>query len=782
MEKASFPVIPLKSTVVFPYMVLPLSVGRVRSVAAAEAALQTEEKMVIVVTQRDSATEEPEEKDLYKVGTLAVIRRSVWLNENTLQLIVQGVGRVALDRVTLSERNYLVGYGEVLKDLVDRSMEVEALHRALNDQVKTAIGMLQNVPAELTQLILSTDEPQKLCYMLATLLNLDIEKEQKILEMDSSRDLLKTLHGYLAHELAVLELRQKIQGEAQAEINKAQRDYILRQQLKQIQKELGDEDNEKAELEELRKKVEALGLSEEVLKEVNKDLKRLEKLNAASPDAQVLRTYLEIVTELPWNRFTEDNLNLKHARQVLEEDHYGLEEIKDRIIEHLAVMRLNPQAKSPILLFVGPPGVGKTSLGQSIARALGRKFERMSLGGVHDEAELRGHRRTYIGSMPGRFIQAMRRAGVQNPVLMLDEVDKLGRDFRGDPAAALLEVLDPAQNHTFRDHYLDLPFDLSKVFFICTANSLETIPAPLLDRMEVVSLSGYTEREKVEIAKRYLIPRKLAESGLTLEQFHLSDEALQRLVSSYTRESGVRQLERRIGQLTRKAAVKITVEEQAGLDVVPESLLDLLGPQPFNLEEARRELQPGVAAGLAWTPTGGEVLYVEATRLPGGKDLVLTGQLGEVMKESARAAMSYFWANAERFGLDYKVIRDNGVHLHVPAGAVPKDGPSAGVTMATALASLYLETPMRQDTAMTGEITLSGLVLPIGGLKEKVLAARRAGLKRVILPKGNAGDLHKIPEEVRCEMEFILVDRIEQVLCNAIAEFEQRVERMRAAA
>lgn len=782
MEKASFPVIPLKSTVVFPHMVLPLSVGRVRSVAAAEAALQTEEKMVIVVAQRDGATEEPEGKDLYSVGTLAVIRRSVWLNEKTLQLIVQGVGRVALDRVVLSEKNYLVAHGEVLKDLVDRSMEVEALHRALNDQVRTAIGMLQNVPEELARLILNTDEPQKLCYMLATLLNLDIEKEQKILEMDSSRDLLKTLHGYLAHELAVLELRQKIQGEAQAEINKAQRDYILRQQLKQIQKELGDEDNEKAELEELRRKVEALGLSEEVLKEVNKDLRRLEKLNAASPDAQVLRTYLEIVTELPWNKTTEDNLDLKHARQVLEEDHYGLEEIKDRIIEHLAVMKLNPQAKSPILLFVGPPGVGKTSLGQSIAKALGRKFERMSLGGVHDEAELRGHRRTYIGSMPGRLIQAMRRAGVQNPVLMLDEVDKLGRDFRGDPAAALLEVLDPAQNHTFRDHYLDLPFDLSKVFFVCTANSLETIPAPLLDRMEVVSLSGYTEREKIEIAKRYLIPRRLTESGLTLEQFHLSDEALRRLVSSYTRESGVRQLERRIGQLTRKAAVKITVEGQTGLSVEPESLLDLLGPQPFNLEEARRELQPGVAAGLAWTPTGGEVLYVEATRLPGGKDLVLTGQLGEVMKESARAAMSYFWANSERFGLDYKAIRDNGVHLHVPAGAVPKDGPSAGVTMATALASLYFETPMRQDTAMTGEITLSGLVLPIGGLKEKVLAARRAGLKRVILPRGNAGDLRKIPEEVRSEMEFILVDRIEQVLCDAIPEFEQRVERMRAAA
>lgn len=782
MDRVDLPVIPLKSAVVFPHMVLPLSVGRFRSLAASEAVLQTEEKLVIVVAQRDSSLEEPEGKDLYNVGTLAVVRRSIWLNDKTLQLIVQGVGRVALDRVELAAKGYLIAHGRLLEDLIDRSMEVEALHRALNDQIRTALGMFQNVPEEFSKLILNTDEPQKLCYMLATMLNLDVEKEQKILEINSSKELLQTLHSYLAHELAVLELRQKIQGETQAEINKAQRDYILRQQLKQIQKELGDEDDEKAEFEELRKKVEELGLDEEVLKQVNKDLKRLERLNSASPDTQVLRTYLEIVTELPWNKVTEDNLDLKHVRQILEEDHYGLEEIKERIIEHLAVMKLNPQAKSPILLFVGPPGVGKTSLGQSIARALGRKFERMSLGGVHDEAELRGHRRTYIGSMPGRLIQAMRRAGVKNPVLMLDEVDKLGRDFRGDPAAALLEILDPAQNHTFRDHYLDLPFDLSKVFFICTANSLETIPAPLLDRMEVVSLSGYTEREKIEIAKRYLLPRKLVESGLNVDQFHLTDEALQRLVSSYTRESGVRQLERRIGQLMRKAAVKITIGEQTELNVSPESLLDLLGPQPFTVEEARRELQAGVAAGLAWTPTGGEVLYVEATQLPGGKDLVLTGQLGEVMKESARAAMSYFWANGSRFGIDYKVIRDNGVHLHVPAGAVPKDGPSAGVTMATALASLYLQAPMRQDTAMTGEITLSGLVLPIGGLKEKVLAAKRAGLKRIILPRGNEGDLRKIPEEVRCEMEFILVDRIEQVLFEAIAEFEQRVERMRTAA
>ncbi|MCS6885770.1 MAG: endopeptidase La [Acidobacteriota bacterium] len=781
-ERVSLAVIPLKGTVVYPQMVIPLSVGRPGSLAAAEVALSTEEKIALVVAQRDSNIDEPKAEDLYDVATLVVIRRSIWLNDKTLQLIVQGLKRVKLDRIEMTDKGYLLGKGCILPDILEETMEAEALYRALSEKIRKALSLIQNVPEEFASLIMTTDEPRKLCYMLATLLNLSVEKEQKVLEINSTVELLRAMHAHLAHEIAVLELRQKIQGETQAELSKAQRDYILRQQLKQIQKELGDEDNEKAEVEELRSKINALGLSEELAKEVLKELKRLEKLNSSSGDYQVLRNYLETVAELPWNKLTEDNLDLRNARQVLEEDHYGLDEIKDRILEHLAVMKLNPQARSPILLFVGPPGVGKTSLGQSIARALGRKFERMSLGGVHDEAELRGHRRTYVGAMPGRVIQAIRRAAVRNPVLMLDEVDKLGRDFRGDPAAALLEILDPAQNNSFRDNYLELPFDLSKVFFICTANTTETIPSPLLDRMELISLSGYTEQEKVEIAKRYLIPRATTDAGLSKEQFHISDEALRKLITNYTRESGVRQLERRISQLARKAALKLTLGEIQSLQVNTEELTELLGPQVSSLEQTRRMLEPGVAAGLAWTPTGGEVLYVEATLLPGGKDMVLTGQLGDVMKESARAAMSYFWANSSHFGIDYKVIRDNGIHLHVPAGAVPKDGPSAGVTMATALASLYLKTPMRTDTAMTGEITLSGLVLPIGGVKEKLLAARRAGLKRIILPKGNEKDLRKLPDELRQELEIILVERIEEVLCAAIPRFKQLVESMCSAA
>lgn len=772
LSTTQYPIISLKNTVVFPYMVLPLSVGRTRSLAAAEAATNTEEKLVVLVTQKEVATEEPGQNDLYNIGTLAVIKRSIRMNESNLQLIVQGIGRVKINNIDITDNNYLLGTVEPLADLKESSTETEALHRAINDLVGKALSMLQNVPEDLASIVVSTEDPVKLSYMLATLFHMEIDKEQKLLEANTKLDLLKTMHEYLTHEVQVLELRQKIQGDAQAEIHKAQREYVLRQQLKQIQKELGEEDPEKAELEMLRQKIDEANLPAEVLKEVNREMKRLEKLPPAAPDHQVIRTYLDVVLELPWHKATTDNLDLKHAREVLAEDHYGLNDIKDRIIEHLAVLKLNPTAKSPIICFVGPPGVGKTSLGHSIARALGRKFERMSLGGVHDEAELRGHRRTYIGSMPGRIIQSMRRAGVKNPVLMLDEVDKLGRDFRGDPASALLEVLDPAQNTTFRDHYLDLPFDLSKVFFICTANSLETIPGPLLDRMEVISLSGYTEQEKLEISKRYLLPRQLKETGLTDAQIQIDEKTISELISSYTREAGVRQLERTLGQLARKVAVKIALSEVAEMKIEPSMLDELLGPDKFLPEEMRTELQPGVATGLAWTPVGGDVLYIEATLLPGGKDLTLTGQLGDVMKESARAAMSYLWANSHRFGIDREVFKNAGLHLHVPAGAVPKDGPSAGITMTTALASLYLNKAMRADTAMTGEITLSGLVLPIGGLKEKVLAARRAGIRRIIMPKANEKDLVKLPVEVKQEMEFIPVKTIEQVLNNAIEDFD----------
>jgi ATP-dependent Lon protease len=562
----------------------------------------------------------------------------------------------------------------------------------------------------------------------------------------------------------VLTLRNKITEEARGEMSKEQRDYILRQQKRAIENELGEKNDDKADVETLREKLTKADLPDDVRKEADRELGRLEKMNPAQPEHNVIRTWLEYVVELPWKTRSEDNLDIARARQVLDEDHFGITKVKERILEQLAVLKLNPEAKAPILCFVGAPGVGKTSLGQSIARAIGRKFERMSLGGLHDEAELRGHRRTYIGAMPGRLIQAMRRAGANNPVLMLDEIDKLGRDFRGDPAAALLEVLDPEQNKAFRDNYLDLPFDLSKVLFVTTANSLDTIPAPLLDRMEILRLSGYSEEEKAQIAQRYLLPRQLAHAGLTAEQCNITEEALLKIIASYTREAGVRRLEQTLGRVIRKVALKFAEGVTTSVTVKADDVAEMLGPEPITPEMARRELPAGVATGLAWTETGGDVLYIEATLLPNGKDLTITGQLGEVMQESAKTARSFVWSHAAELGINPELFLNSGLHIHVPAGAIPKDGPSAGVTMTTALASIYSGVPARQDTAMTGEITLTGLVLPIGGLKEKVLAARRAGLKRVIVPRANQKDLRDLPEEVRNEMEFVFADRVEDVL------------------
>jgi ATP-dependent Lon protease len=604
---------------------------------------------------------------------------------------------------------------------------------------------------------------------------LEVGKEQALLEAQTRADALRLTHSYLAHEFQVLELRSKIASTAHDEMGKEQREYFLRQQLRAIQQELGERNPEQAEVEMLRERLAKAGLPEEVRKEAERELSRLERLPSGAPDYNVTRTYLDMVLELPWNVASEDQLDIARARRILDEDHYNLKEVKERILEHLGVLKLNPGAKAPILCLVGPPGTGKTSLGQSIARALGRKFERLSLGGMHDEAELRGHRRTYIGAMPGRVIQAIRRAGANNPVLMLDEVDKLGRDFRGDPASALLEVLDPEQNKAFRDNYLDLPFDLSKVFFITTANTLDTIPRPLLDRTELLRLPGYSEEEKLEIARRYLTPRQLKETGLTAEKCGIGDEVVKRIITGYTREAGLRQLERGIGRVARKVALLFAEGATDAVTVDPDQLADWLGPERFHPELLRKDLPPGVATGLAWTETGGDVLYVEATLLPDGKGLMLTGQLGEVMQESVKAAQSYVWAHADEFGIDRASFKDYGVHVHVPAGGIPKDGPSAGITMATTLTSLYTKLPVRSDTAMTGEITLTGMVLPIGGLKEKVLAARRAGLKRVILPRPNRDDLKELPDQVRADMEFILVDRIEDVLTAAIPELAARM-------
>ena len=612
------------------------------------------------------------------------------------------------------------------------------------------------------------------------MMSLELPKEQSLLEIRSRGEALRLIHGHLSNELQVLELRNKINTEAQTEMSKQQREYFLRQQLRAIQQELGERDPQQAETDLLRERLQKVHLPEDVRKEAERELSRLERLPPGAPDHQVIRTYLDYVVELPWNQFSEDNLDIKRAREILDADHFDLKEVKERILEQLGVLKLNPDAKAPILCFFGPPGVGKTSLGQSIARALGRKFERLSLGGMHDEAELRGHRRTYIGAMPGRIVQAIRRAGSQNPVLMLDEVDKLGRDFRGDPASALLEILDPEQNKAFRDNYLDLPFDLSKVFFITTANTLDTIPRPLLDRMEILRLTGYSEEEKVQIAKRYLIPRQLKQAGVKPEEVTFEDEAVRRIISRYTREAGVRQLERTVGRVVRKIALRYAENSRENTTVHATDLPDLLGPEIFSHDELRKEQPPGVATGLAWTETGGEVLYIEASLLPGGKGLIITGQLGEVMQESARAAQSFVWSHAEELGIDPAVFRDSGLHIHVPAGAVPKDGPSAGITMATAMASVYMHTPARSDTAMTGEITLTGLVLPIGGVKEKMLAARRAGLRRVILPKGNQKDLRDLPEEVRKDMEFVFAERIEEVLAAALPQLTDKLQTLKA--
>jgi ATP-dependent Lon protease len=764
-------VLALQNTTLFPETVVPLSVGRPRSVAAVEAALSTEEKLLGCITVRADVSLGPQDAkpaDLYEVGTLAMIKRMERL-EDTVHIIAQGSDRI---RVISWKQDdpYLRAVVQILPPVQTKDTEeVEATKRNVQSMVQQALALLPGIPPEVRVAILGSVEPVRLAYFLGSILNLGVEQEQKMLEADTADELLRLAHGYLARELEIIQLRSKIATEAQSEMDKAQRDYVLRQQMKAIQKELGeDESGEQAEADMLRERLAKADLPDEVRTEAERELKRLEKLPAAAPDYHVIRTYLDYVLELPWRKSSEDKLDLNEARRILDEDHYGLEDVKGRILEFLAVIKLRPDTKSPILCFVGPPGVGKTSLGRSIARALGRQFERMSLGGMRDEAELRGHRRTYIGSMPGRIIQSLRRAGVNNPVLMLDEIDKLGNDYRGDPSSALLEILDPQQNNTFRDHYLDLPFDLSRVFFIATANQLGPIPAPLRDRMEVIALPGYSDMEKLQIAKRYLIPRQTEENGLKPGQLTITDAAVELIAARYTREAGVRQIERTIGSIARKVALKVAQSEAETVTVDAADLHDYLGAPRFYPEQARKELPAGVATGMAWTEMGGEVLFIEATLLPGGRGLTITGQLGEVMQESARAAQSYLWSHANEFGINPEMFKDYGVHLHVPAGAIPKDGPSAGVTITAALASLYTGRRVRPDTAMTGEITLSGLVFPVGGLKEKILAAHRAGIRRIMLPARNEADIEDLPDDVRKELQIVFVSRISEVIDAAL--------------
>jgi ATP-dependent Lon protease len=763
---AALPVLPLKETVVFPESMTPLAIGQERSVKLIEDVVGGD-RLLALVTVRDDEVEAPGWDDLYEIGTAAIVHKMIRVPDGTLRILVQGLRRIKLQGRVLDDP-YLIGEFVDVPDVLVESKRVEALTRNVQTLFARIIGLVPYLPEELQIAATNVDNPSALCHLVASTLRLKTEEKQKLLELDDVEARLREVSLILNRELEVFELGTKIQSQVQSELEKGQREFYLRQQLKAIQEELGEGDPEQAEIAELRERLAAITLPEEVEKAALRELSRLEKLPSAAAEYGVIRTYIDWILTLPWDSTTADNLDLKHARAVLDEDHYDLEKVKDRILEFLAVSKLRNDVSGQILCFVGPPGVGKTSLGHSIARTLERKFVRLSVGGVRDEAEIRGHRRTYIGSMPGTIVRALRDAESKNPVLLIDEIDKMGNDFRGDPASAMLEVLDPEQNKTFRDHYLDLPFDLSKVLFVCTANTLDTIPSPLLDRMDVIQLSGYTEDEKLGIAKRYLVPKQVEAHGLAKSKLTLSDKSLRLVIREYTREAGVRNLERRIADLCRKAARQVAEGKAPGSVRVDERRVRAwLGPRRFSGEVRKRTADPGVATGLAYTAAGGDVLFIEAQAYPGKGRLTITGQLGEVMQESAQAALSWVRSHTAELGLPESWFTEHDVHIHVPAGAVPKDGPSAGVTIATALASLVRGEPVSDEVGMTGEITLTGQVLPIGGLREKVLAAQRVGLKRVILPRENEHDLEDLPPETRAELEFTLVDTIEEVLAVA---------------
>ncbi len=779
------PILPLRGVVVYPHTAVPLTIGQERSIKLVDDVVQGD-RIIGLVASRKPALELPGPEDLFEYGTIAAIKRLFRAPDGTIRLIMHGLARFKLQKFIALEP-YLKAEIELKPEMVEEGVEIEAQVRAAKDQFQKIAELTSSLPREIVGSALLLDDPLHVAYTIANYQRVDLKQAQQILDENSTMAKLQQLNALLSREVEVLTLGQQIEREARTEIEKVQREYYLREQQKAIQRELGESDEQQAEVEEFRKKIEEAHMSEETEKQARRELDRLARLPTAAAEYGVIRTYLDTLVTMPWDKATEDNLDLENARKVLDEDHYGLRDIKERILEYLAVRKLKSERQDSeeeeqpkdyirreregvILCFIGPPGVGKTSLGRSIARAMGRKFVRISLGGMHDEAEIRGHRRTYIGAMPGRILQALRRIESNNPIFMLDEVDKMGRDFRGDPASALLEVLDPEQNCEFRDHYLETAFDLSQVMFITTANWSETIPAPLLDRMEVIRLSSYTEREKVAIAKGYLVPRQIRENGLRIREVSINDDAMLVLIRSYTREAGVRNLEREIGRVCRRVATKIAENKAETVIITPEVVAEYLHkPRYFGMEEITdRTSIPGVATGLAWTPTGGEVLFIEATAMPGQKEFILTGSLGDVMKESARAALSYIRSISDMLKIDPDYWETHDLHLHVPAGAQPKDGPSAGVTIAVALASLAAGRPVRSDVGMTGEITLRGKVLPIGGMKEKVLAAHRAGLKKVILPRRNEVDLEDVPDEIQKEIEFIFVDIVSDVLKAAL--------------
>jgi ATP-dependent Lon protease len=761
------PLVALRETVIFPEMIVPLQVGREKSVAALNAAVASGGPIALV-TQRQAEREEIEDpSELYAMGTLAKIAQVVQLQDGTVRAIVQGQSRLRV--VGFAQTSpYIVVKVEEIADVTPDGIEIQALMRTVQAQIEQYVANGAPVPPEAAVAARNISEPGLLADMVAYSPDLSTEQRMELLETTDVVERLKIVSTFLGRQIEILELKGKIQSEVKSEMDKTQREYILREQLKAIQRELGEDDPQMAEINELRDKVEQAGMPEEVKTRALKEIDRMSRIPSASPEVGVIRTYVDWLVALPWNISTTDNLDIKAAAKILDEDHYGLEKIKERILEYLAVRSLAETLRSPILAFVGPPGVGKTSLGKSIARAMGRKFVRMSLGGIHDEAEIRGHRRTYIGALPGRIVQNIKTGGSNNPVFMLDEVDKIGMDFRGDPSSALLEVLDPEQNNTFQDNYLEVPFDLTKVLFITTANLLDPIPAPLRDRMEVVQLPGYTETEKIEIGKRFLIPKQMKNHGLTDKHIAITDEAMVDLVRSYTHEAGVRNLEREIANVMRKVARAVAEGRKRRTVVDCKKLEDYLGPQRYEYGELESEDQTGAATGLVVTEVGGDVIAIEVTLMEGKEDFILTGQLGEVMRESARAGLSWIRAHASQLGIKREVFERNTLHIHVPAGGIPKDGPSAGITMTLAMVSAFTGIPVRKDAAMTGEITLRGRVLPIGGLKSKILAAHLSGAKMVILPKKNEKDLRDIPDEIRKQIKLVLVESMEQVLDAAL--------------
>ena len=774
------PILPIRNIVVYPGTVMPLNVGRPKSKALLEEVMPGD-KIIGVVTQKNPETEDPSHADLYPVGVACMILKLFRLPDGNSSIIVHGLARFALQSVEQTDP-FMAGRIEIAEDMLTPGAELDALVNSARAQANKVIELSPNTPDEAAQVLNGISSPSALADFLAANLQVDTAEKQSLLEELDVEKRLRLIGSKLAQQLDVLELQSKIQSQVKENIDKTQRQFYLREQLKAIKKELGESGGEGgSETEELKTKLEEAGLPEKVMKEATRELDRLESIPQASPEYGVIRTYLEILAELPWDKSSDSKIDLDEARKVLDADHHDLDKVKRRILEYLAVKKLKPTGGGAILCFVGPPGVGKTSLGQSIAKATGRDFIRVALGGVRDESEIRGHRRTYIGSMPGRVISELRKSGTNNPVIMLDEIDKLGADFRGDPASALLEVLDPAQNHTFTDHYLDVPFDLSKILFIATANSMDPVPGPLRDRMEVIEIPGYTEKDKLAIAKQYLVPRQLDATGLTAKQAKFRDPALRLIIESYTREAGVRNLERQIGSVARSIAADVVGGSIKSATVNPEKVEQVLGPPKFEPELASRTAVPGVATGMAYTPYGGEILFIEAGRMPGKGNIILTGQIGDVMRESATAAFSLVRSRAEELGIDGKLLAESDIHLHIPAGAVPKDGPSAGVAMFLALASLLLNKPVRHDVAMTGEITLRGLVLPIGGLKEKTLAAKRAGITEVIVPKRNQKDFPELPEEVRQTLKFHFVETVDEAMAVALPGGEKSAAKQKPA-